>query len=64
MEYDYPENLEQEEALRPNQSAQLLFVRPHTELEGQMPGLTKKEDSTSGLNDETKDGNFSSALDD
>jgi hypothetical protein len=26
--------------------------------------LTKKEDSTSGLNDETKDGNFSSALDD
>jgi len=64
MEYDYPENLEQEEALRQNQSAQLLFVRPHTELEGQMPGLTKKEDSTSGLNDETKDGNLSSALDD
>ena len=64
MDYDYPENLEQEEALRQNQSAQLLFVRPQTELEGKMPGLTKKEDSTSGLNDETKDGNFSSALDD
>ena len=66
MAFDYPNNLEQEANLRAVVSAQFLSVRAHPEQsDGQtQPALTKKEDSTSGLNDETKDGNFSSALDD